>query len=482
VQGGRAVFVNRALERMTGRSGEALLGNGTDPFSVFDPESEHRVRRALLEGAEGAQVEGQIQRPGGKPLYVEVQTASLLFENAPATMILVSDVSALRDLQDRLIRGEKLRALGELSAGVAHDFNNNLGIILGRTQLLQMKTQDPELLSGLEVIRQAAMDGGQTVRRIQQYTRVREETQNEVLHLPSVAAEVIEITKGKWKNEAERRGVKVDIRIEAEDPAPILGTRAEIREALTNLIFNAVDALPMGGEIVIRVRAEEGKAVLEVEDNGIGMNDEVRNRMFEPFFTTKGLSGNGLGLSMVYGIVTRHRGTIEVESTERAGTVVRMRFPSVDPITASRATPEHFPAPYRARILVVDDETDLLHIMRDALSREGHEVVSASCGAEGIERFREGRFDVVLTDLGMPDVSGWEVAKVVRTEGGPKPVLGLVTGWGATVSDEVMTAHGVDFVVAKPFEVAALCSRVNLGLAERRATTRSSSPSASRPT
>jgi PAS domain S-box-containing protein len=483
VQAGRAVFVNKAFERMTGRDAPALLEEGVDPFGVFDPESEHQVRKAVLEDGNGAQVEGQICQPSGKQIFVEVHTIGLLFQNAPATMILITDISAQRDLQERLIRGEKLRALGELAAGVAHDFNNNLGIILGRTQLLQMKVSDPDVISGLEVIRQAAMDGGQTVRRIQQYTRVREESQNEVLHLPSVAAEVIEITKGKWKNEAERRGVKVEIRIDAEGPTPILGTRAEIREALTNLIFNAVDALPKGGTIVIRARAEGAESILEVEDNGIGMSAEVKSRMFEPFFTTKGLSGNGLGLSMVYGIVSRHRGAIEVESTEHVGTVVRMRYPSVDPATANLARPDRHPAPFKARILVVDDEINLLEVMRDALAGDGHEIVTGSCGTEGIERFRAGSFHAVLTDLGMPDVSGWEVARIVRVEGGPNIVLGLVTGWGATVSDEVMIAHGIDFVVSKPFEVGTLVSRVNEALASRAPKPRrSASPSGSRRT
>ena len=482
VQAGRAVFVNRAFERMTGRDGPTLL-DGTDPFGVFDPESEHRIRKAVQETEAGAQMEAQICQPSGKEIFVEVHTARLLFQNMPATMILASDVSAQRDLQERLIRGEKLRALGELAAGVAHDFNNNLGIILGRTQLLQMKVSDPEVTSGLEVIRQAAMDGGQTVRRIQQYTRVREELQHEVLHLPSVAAEVIEITKGKWKNEAQRRGVNVEIRIEASDPAPILGTRAEIREALTNLIFNAVDALPMGGSIVIRAQSHGAESILEVEDNGVGMAEEVKSRMFEPFFTTKGLSGNGLGLSMVYGIVSRHRGSIEVESTERVGTVVRMRFPAVDPSSADFSATKGVAAPFAARILVVDDEVDLVAIMRDALTREGHTVVTATGGNEGIQQFRHGTFDAVLTDLGMPDVSGWEVARIVRKEGGRNVVLGLVTGWGATVSDEVMDAHKIDFVVSKPFEVGTLASRVNETLAKRASKTRrSASPSGTRRT
>jgi len=482
VQAGRAVFVNKAFERMTGRDGPTLL-DGTDPFCVFDPESEHRIRKAVQDAEAGAHLEGEICQPSGKQIFVEVHTARLLFQNMPATMILASDVSAQRDLQERLIRGEKLRALGELAAGVAHDFNNNLGIILGRTQLLQMKVSDPEVTSGLEVIRQAAMDGGQTVRRIQQYTRVREELQHEVLHLPSVAAEVIEITRGKWKNEAQRRGVNVDIRIEASEPAPILGTRAEIREALTNLIFNAVDALPMGGSIVIRAQSQGGESILEVEDNGVGMAEDVKSRMFEPFFTTKGLSGNGLGLSMVYGIVSRHRGSIEVESKERVGTVVRMRFPAVDPSSAGFSAPNRVAAPFAASILVVDDEVDLVAIMRDALTREGHTVVTATGGNEGIQQFRHGTFDAVLTDLGMPDVSGWEVARVVRKEGGRKTVLGLVTGWGATVSDEVMEAHGIDFVISKPFEVGTLAARVNETLAQRASKPRrSSSPSGTRRT
>jgi len=484
VQAGKAVFVNKAFERMTGKDAVDLLENGTDPFSVFDPESGHRIRRAVLEeDAAGAQLEGQICQSSGKQIFVEVHTARLLFQNTPATMILASDVSAQRDLQERLIRGEKLRALGELAAGVAHDFNNNLGIILGRTQLLQTKVSDPDVISGLEVIRQAAMDGGQTVRRIQQYTRVREELQHEVLHLPSVAAEVIEITKGKWKNEAQRRGVTVEIRIESNEPAPILGTRAEIREALTNLIFNAVDALPKDGTIIIRAQSNGGESILEVEDNGIGMADHVKSRMFEPFFTTKGLSGNGLGLSMVYGIVSRHRGSIEVESKERVGTIVRMRFPAVDPKSAAFTLPPRAPAPYRAQILVVDDEMDLVSVMRDALTREGHDVTTATGGNEGIQKFRQGTFDAVLTDLGMPDVSGWEVARVVRKEGGRGVVLGLVTGWGATVSDEVMDAHGIDFVVSKPFEVGTLASKVNETLASRPAKPpRSASPSEPRPT
>ena len=294
LQGGKAVFVNPALEQMTGSTATTLLRPGFDPMALFARESHEAILTAVeAPERQGAQLAAEIVHPSGRRIFVEVQTAPVYFQNAPATMMLLSDVTALRDLQDRLTRGEKLRALGELAAGVAHDFNNNLGIILGRTQLLQMRITDPELAAGLNVVRQAAMDAGEAVRRIQQFSRVREDRSHEVVELPALAQEVLEITRGKWKNDSERRGVKVEVGIEVKDPRPVLGSRAEIREALTNLIFNSIDALPRGGTITIRCRAEGDTSILEVADNGVGMNEDVKARMFEPFFTTKGVSGMG---------------------------------------------------------------------------------------------------------------------------------------------------------------------------------------------
>jgi len=471
LQAGRIVFTNPALERMTGRDASELKTPEFDVGSLFAPEARSQVRIALHGAeAEGSQIPVEIQHAGGRSVHAELQVAPLVFQNEPASMILLSDVSTLRDLQDRLVRGEKLRALGELAAGVAHDFNNNLGIILGRTQLLLMKSQDQEISAGLNVIRQAAMDGGEAVRRIQQFTRVREDRTHEPLDLPSVAEEVVEITRGRWSNDAQRRGVKVDVRVEVVDSRPILGSRAEIREALTNLIFNSVDALPRGGVIAIRNRVEGDEAILEVIDDGIGMNEDVKSRMFEPFFTTKGMAGTGLGLSMVYGIVSRHRGTVEVETAPGEGTTIRMRFPATQLAGPAAHSPVRVQAPYQARVLVVDDEAELLGVLRDALERAGHRVTAATSGAEGIERFREQPYDVVLTDLGMADVSGWGVAQVVRKEGSPSVVLGLVTGWGASISEEMVQSHGVNFVVSKPFDLEELVSRVNRAMVARNAT------------
>jgi PAS domain S-box-containing protein len=462
LQQGKAVFANGAIAQMAGRLESELLHPGFDPLSIFALDAQDRIRDATIapEAVE-SQMTTEIIQAVGQQIPVEVQAAPLLFQNEPATMVLVTDVSALRDLQERLVRGEKLRALGELAAGVAHDFNNILGIILGRTQLLMTRTKTPVLVAGLNVIRQAAMDGGEAVRRIQQFSRVREDREHEPLDLREIADEVVEITRGKWKNEAEGRGVKVDVVTDCRDSLTMLGSRAEIREALTNLIFNAVDAMPLGGLITVRCRAEGDAAVIEVADNGTGMSEEVQSRMFEPFFTTKGLSGTGLGLSMVYGIVTRHHGTIEVQSSIDTGTTVRMRFP-----VAVRSRPEAPDEPRArransARVLVVDDEAEIRGVLQDALTAAGHEVTTASSGAEAIALFRGGSFDVVLTDLGMAEVSGWDVARVVRDEGPSGIVLGLVTGWGATISEEMVTSHAVDFVLGKPFDVSDLIARVN---------------------
>ena len=484
LQSGRAVFVNPALEQMTGCSAGTLLRGGFDPMTLFAKES-HEAILELVESPDrkGAQLAAEMIHASGRRIFVEVQTAPLDFENAPATMLLLSDVTALRDLQERLTRGEKLRALGELAAGVAHDFNNNLGIILGRTQLLQMRITDPELAAGLNVVRQAAMDAGEAVRRIQQFSRVREDRAHEVVDLPALAGEVVEITRGKWKNESQRRGVKVEVAIEAEKPRPVLGSRAEIREALTNLIFNSVDALPKGGTITIRCRSEADASILEVVDNGVGMTEDVKARMFEPFFTTKGVSGNGLGLSMVYGIVSRHRGTVEVDTSPDGGTTVRIRLPATEREGSAPPSRAFVRAPFQARILVVDDEPEILRVLREALEGCGHVVETASSGTEGIERFRRCPFDAVLSDVGMADVSGWEVARAVRQEGPPALVLGLVTGWGATISEEMVTAHGVNFVIAKPFDVDELVSRLNQAIEAVSVTpNRAASATGSRPT
>lgn len=356
--------------------------------------------------------------------------------------------------QDQLVRTEKLRALGEMASGVAHDFNNLLASILGRAQLLMGRIRDPLQLQWLRVIARAALDGAQTVRRLQEFTRIRRDQPMVAVDLPQVIRDVLDITQSRWREEPASRGVTIDVRTELPAVPPILGDAAELREALTNLILNAVDAMPRGGTLTLQARARGEHVEVTVTDTGVGIPRAVRDKIFDPFFTTKGPQGTGLGLSMTYGIVSRHGGVIGVESEEGRGSTFRLSFPS-----AAHAEPSA-PAPRRAdttaarslRCLVVDDEERVRAMLADAVESAGHRAVAVEGGAEAIARFRAERFDVVLTDLAMPRVSGWQVARAVKEIAPAVPVM-LITGFGVELSPEERRVHGVDRVLVKPLQI-----------------------------
>jgi GAF domain-containing protein/CheY-like chemotaxis protein len=355
----------------------------------------------------------------------------------------------LRRTQEQLVRMEKLRALGEMASGVAHDFNNILAVILGRIQLLQRRVDDPTLGRWLGIVEQAALDGAQTVRQIQEFTRVRRDQPTQPVDLNQVVQDAVEMTRPRWQDESQSRAIDVQLSVDLAPLPAIDGQPPELREALTNLILNAVDALPRGGDIRIATRAGGGRVEVVVADTGIGMSDSVRRRVFEPFFSTKGPSGTGLGLAMVYGIVSRHGGEILVDSAEGAGATFTIRLP-VGRSAGPAAAPPDEGGPAALRILVVDDEPHVRGTLEEMLRLQSHRVVVADDGPSGLSRFREGEFDLVMTDLAMPGMSGWQVAQAVKEARPGVPVV-LVTGWGVELSPEQLRAYGVDLVLSKPF-------------------------------
>ena len=263
----------------------------------------------------------------------------------------------LKSAQEQVVRQERLSALGTMASGIAHDFNNSLTAILGGSELL---LQRPEYLgdkettrSYIEMMNIAAQDAGKVVNRLREFYRHREENEFFVpVNINDLVGEAIALTEPKWKVEAEAQGVSVDVRTDLQEVPPIAGNAAELREALTNLIFNAVDAMPRGGTITIRTYRDDGYVVLEIGDTGTGMTEEVRRRCLEPFFTTKGEHGTGLGLSMVYGILQRHQGTIDIETEVGKGTTFIIRLPvqTAQPQSEPKAhTSECGPASARAR-------------------------------------------------------------------------------------------------------------------------------------
>jgi signal transduction histidine kinase/CheY-like chemotaxis protein len=368
----------------------------------------------------------------------------------------------LATAQDELVRTERLRALGEMASGIAHDFNNLLASILGRAQLLLRRVQEPLLVRWLQVIERAALDGARTVQRLQEFTRVRRDAPLVAVDLNQVIMDALEMTQSRWREEPQSRGVTIDVRAELAPVPQVSGDAAGLREAFTNLILNAVDAMPGGGILTVSTRAGDGRIDVVVRDTGVGMPESVREKIFDPFFTTKGPQGTGLGLSMTYGIVSRHGATIDVETREGAGSTFRLTFPfpaAPDSVTSAPEADGTPAASRTLRCLVVDDEETVGTVLGDMLDLNGHQVVVLTDGAAAIERFRAEPFDVVLTDLAMPGVSGWQVIRAVKSIAPDVPVF-LVTGFGVELSAEERRSQGVEAVLVKPVKVEDLLNAI----------------------
>lgn len=381
-------------------------------------------------------------------------------------------------IREQFSQMEKLSALGELASGVAHDFNNTLAGILGRAQLLQ-RTDDPEKLRrGLDIIIKTAEDGAKTVKRIQDFARQRRDHNFEPVSIDQILMDASEITRPRWKNCAEASNIHISLELEIGSNAMVMGDDSELREVLVNMVFNAVDAMPEGGTLTLSSRTIGEQVVIKVADTGVGMYPEVRSRIFDPFFTTKGKAGLGLGLAVSFGIIRRHSGNIEVESQYGKGTEFRITLPvakiaetpivkrelaleTPEPAALVATAPAGTLPP--ARLLVVDDEDFVRELLSEILEAEHCEVELAQDGTEALALFREREFDGVFTDVGMPGMSGWELAREIRQVNQTIPIA-IITGWGEIVGSNEQRAAGVDWVVAKPFtadRIAELVREIN---------------------
>ena len=368
-------------------------------------------------------------------------------------------------IREQFSQMEKLSALGELASGVAHDFNNTLAGILGRAQLLQ-RTNDPEKLKrGLDIIIKTAEDGAKTVKRIQDFARQRRDHNFELVSIDQILLDASEITRPRWKNCAEASNIHITLDLNIGSNAMVMGDDSELREVLVNMVFNAVDAMPEGGTLTLTSRTAGEQVIVAVVDTGVGMYPEVRSKIFDPFFTTKGKAGLGLGLAVSFGIIRRHGGNIDVESQYGKGTEFRITLPlakvaekSVDPIAIAAVLENTDPGVSEAepqkrsptRLLVVDDEDFVRDLLGEILEGEQCEVHLAESGSTALSLFQEHEFDGVFTDVGMPGMSGWELAREIRLINKKVPIA-VITGWGEAVGSHEQKAAGVDWVVAKPF-------------------------------
>ncbi len=375
----------------------------------------------------------------------------------------------LRAAQQKLIESEKLNAIGLIAHGVAHDFNNVLGSILGRAELLKAQVRDPAVRLHADIIEKAARDGAETVRRIQEIGRQDRVDDFVAVDASAIINDVLELTRPRWYE----RGVEVTAAGNAG--LDVAGNPSELREVLINLVHNAVDAMRDGGEIRLRTSRQGDRVVIRVEDTGSGIPTEILGRIFDPYFTTKGDRGTGLGLSVSQSIVRRHGGELRVASRTSGpdrGTTFDLDLPAFHgprPATESviAAATATSGAPGRARILVVDDEENIREILLEMLSAE-HDVITAADGYEAIARLdAEPSIDLAFTDLGLPGMSGYDVARELKKRR-PDLLVGLVTGWGATLDAEKARSQGIDMVISKPFRFEQVLGAVDEALLARR--------------
>jgi PAS domain S-box-containing protein len=465
---GIILSANKALTMMLGLSKEEIVGS--PPSAVFDPSCRRSVYNAVHEGfgIGYALFEAAHTKQDGTRVETENNFALIKDENGALIggVVIMRDITERKKMQQKLLQSEKMRSLGQLAGGVAHDFNNVLTAIIGRVQLL-LKALDgstgrtspnhnrEKIREDMRVIEKAAMDGAETVRRIQQFSRRRDdEDYFSNADCNEIVKDAIAFTSVRWKGEAESQGITIRVQ-EDLAPLPAVACRvSELREVIINILNNAFDAMPEGGAVTVQTRSHKGRVFLDISDTGTGIPPEAQPRIFEPFFTTKGLRSTGLGMSISYGIIERHRGTLSVHETSPSGTTFRIELPASgksDRPGTARDTAAYLPA--GIRVLVIEDEEHIRDLLCEILEELGCAVTPAADGTKGMECFEAGTYDLVLTDLAMPGLTGFQVAQLIRKSSTPSIPIVLVTGWGTTIQESELHEYGISCTINKPFEI-----------------------------
>jgi PAS domain S-box-containing protein len=481
---------NLAAQRLSGLSGTDLRGQHfvelcPDTYLGTSGDNDHQTivarindpsREFCIVRPDGARFtcEGRanlVHGPQGPVLQVNVhditqrkETEQSLRETARQ---LESALLELRETQKQVVQQERLRALAQMASGVAHDFNNALAKILGFNELL---LSWPENLNDKERVKKylqmtntAAQEAVSIVNRLREFYRHRKETDiYQPVDLNEVIRHAIELTRPQWRDLMMARGATIRMEPDLREPARVSGSPIDLSEVVMNLITNSVDAMSEGGTISISTSVQNDSVILKVCDTGKGMTDEVRQRCFEPLFTTKGEHGTGLGLAIVYGILQRHRGSVQIASEEGKGTSVTVTLPT---LSQTNAEADMGKAPRRSlHVLVVEDEAQVREIEAEYLRHEGHLVETAANGKEGLQKFQRGGFDLVVADRAMPEMNGDKMTEAIKQSAPTIPVV-MVTGFADMPLDQVQVSGQPDLIVRKPITQEALHQAIAQALA-----------------
>ncbi|BBM85736.1 hybrid sensor histidine kinase/response regulator [Candidatus Uabimicrobium amorphum] len=435
---------------LTGQGNEKIavesMKNGAQDYLIKDEISKEILHKSVSNVVEKTTLKKQLAERA-----TELESSNLRLEQA---------LCELQKVQKKMVFRERMSALGEMACGIAHDFNNFLSPIHNFIEL--MLTGQPEILDDpektkkyLRLILKSTEDAADVVKRMNRFY-MPSPGQYQQIDLQALLEEIKSLTRPRWKDQAQTQGKTIEFSFKIHNAPELYANRSELSELLINLIFNAIDAIADDGHINIQVYTNGDKVFFEINDNGNGMPENVKRQCFEPFFSTKKGRGSGLGLSMVYGIVQRHGGMIDIETKQGKGTKFTIGF--MKKAVEVKETPEQEPTilPVNSlRILVVDDEELNQLAMTDLLENEGHTIKTASNGEEALNVFALGDFDLVITDLSMPRMSGDILAVKIKEQSPDTPLI-MVTGFGDIISDISQKPQMVDCVLAKPLRIEDL--------------------------
>lgn len=474
-QEGTIIEANPAACHLHGLTRAEMVGQAM--ASLLHDDAQQRFRACLEEGRQGERFFGELTaiRSDGASVPVEVRGGPLAYRGKPHLLLVLRDISERVRAQEALVRAERLRALGQMAGGIAHDFNNILVSIRGYADMALLDLAEaPELVrEDLQRILTGANDAAEAVRRLQALYRQADDTSDFVaVQLDNLVQEALALSQPRWKDQAQAQGIAIRIETECTQPPLVRGNPSELRRVLLNLISNALEAMPQGGVLSLRTGQDGRWSTIAVSDTGVGIPAEILPRIFEPFFTTKGRSGTGLGLTISQSIVHRHGGEIRVESHLGGGTCFTIWLPNDQPAPdqagegATSAVQAR--SPEGASALIVDDDAGVRALLQRLLVREGYEVTAVESGRTALALLAERAFSLLISDLGMPEISGERVVRYARERHPQLPII-LATGWGETVSPEQMQAMGASALLPKPFtheELHEALARAREGIAQ----------------
>jgi PAS domain S-box-containing protein len=454
-------------------SGKVLWGNKAtrDSYGITGIELKNRIfvemlhpedRSAAL-NAFDASLAKLPQCFESRYLTAEGETRHAIFNSVPlqiedrinGVLWFVRDITQQKIAVEQAVQADKLRALGQLASGVAHDFNNVLAAIQGRVSLLERQEIDENLRHNLTIIKTAAQDAAATVRRIQSFARQSAEPDFSAVEVGSLLRDTVELLRPRWMEQAHERGIEYSVTSNISGAFPVSGNASELREVFINLLINAFDAMPQGGELKIDCKLADEVIEIKFADSGEGIPSNLRERIFEPFFSTKGMNGMGLGLSVSYGIIKQHGGEISVESKVGSGSTFKVTLPKQAVEREGVEMVEISETKQNLSILVVDDEEFVREALIEMVSELATEVVGAEDVNEALNKLQSRHFDVVFTDLSMPEMDGWELAREIHQKWQTTKTV-LVTGYGKGLAMTPEKRELVHAVIGKPFNFTQL--------------------------